>query len=102
MKTGLFNPECTVEAAGIGGLGAVHYNLTEPGLMQAAVRRGEGEIGQGGAFLCTTGRHTGRSPKDKFVVREPSVEADVWWDNNAPMDPDAFERLRADMVAHMA
>ena len=44
----------------------------------------------GGAFLVSTGRHTGRSPKDKFVVREPSVEAAVWWENNAPMAPDAL------------
>ena len=102
METGIFNPERRVGDMGLTGLGAVHYNLTEPGLVQAAVRRGEGEIGQGGAFLCTTGKHTGRSPRDKFVVREPSVEADVWWENNRPMDPDAFERLYADMRAHMA
>jgi len=102
METGLLNPECSVAAQGVTGLGTIHYNLTEPALIEAAVRRGEGQIGQGGTFLCSTGKHTGRSPKDKFVVREPSVEQDVWWDNNAPMDPDAFERLRADMVAHMA
>ena len=43
-------------------------------------------------FLVSTGRHTGRSPKDKFVVREPSVEPHVWWENNAPMAPDALRR----------
>jgi phosphoenolpyruvate carboxykinase (ATP) len=102
MEAGIFNPSCRVEDSGMTGLGAVHYNLTEAGLVEAAVRRGEGEIGIGGAFLCNTGKHTGRSPKDKFVVREPSVEADVWWENNPPMDPDAFERLRQDMYAHMA
>ncbi len=101
MNSGIFNPAQRVEDAGMFGIGAVHYNLTEAGLMQAAVRRGEGEIGIGGAFLCNTGKHTGRSPKDKFVVREPSVEADVWWENNPAMDPDAFERLRRDMFAHM-
>ncbi|MEM1343734.1 MAG: phosphoenolpyruvate carboxykinase [Pseudomonadota bacterium] len=102
MQTGTVNPERTLAKTGITGLARVHYNLTEPGLMQAAVARGEGEIGQGGTLLVVTGRHTGRSPKDKFVVREASVEADVWWENNPPMDPDAFERLRADMFAHMA
>ena len=56
--------------------------------MQAAVARGEGDLGRGGAFLVSTGRHTGRSPKDKFVVREPSVEPHVWWENNAPMAPE--------------
>jgi phosphoenolpyruvate carboxykinase (ATP) len=101
MEAGIFNPAQRVEDAGMIGLGSVHYNLNEAGLMQAAVQRGEGEIGIGGAFLCNTGKHTGRSPKDKFVVREPSVEADVWWENNPPMEPEAFERLHQDMLAHM-
>ena len=69
--------------------------------MQAAIARGEGDLGRGGAFLVSTGRHTGRSPKDKFVVREPSVEPHVWWENNAPMAPDAFAALLADMRAHI-
>jgi ATP-dependent phosphoenolpyruvate carboxykinase len=101
MEAGIFNPTQRVEDAGMIGLGSVHYNLNEAGLMQAAVVRGEGEIGIGGAFLCNTGKHTGRSPKDKFVVREPSVEADVWWENNPAMEPEAFERLHQDMLAHM-
>ena len=90
------------EEAAPADLGRAHFNLTEPALMQAAVRRGEGEIGRGGTLLVATGRFTGRSPKDKFVVREPSVEASVWWENNAPMEPEAFARLKADMRAHAA
>jgi phosphoenolpyruvate carboxykinase (ATP) len=86
---------------GLTGLGAVHANLTEPALVQAAVARGEGELGIGGAFLVSTGQHTGRSPKDKHVVAEPSVEPHIWWDANRRMEPDAFERLRADMFAHL-
>src|SRR6056297_2006370 len=102
MQTGVFNPGSDLAAQGIGGFAAAHYNLEDAGLMQAAVRRGEGEIGRGGALLVETGRHTGRSPKDKFVVGEPSVEPHVWWDNNAAMEPEAFERLLADMTAHVA
>ncbi|MEO1470626.1 MAG: phosphoenolpyruvate carboxykinase (ATP), partial [Pseudomonadota bacterium] len=101
METGTVNPNCRVEDMGIEGLAQVHYNLTEPGLVEAAIRHGEGRLGQGGTLLVETGKHTGRSPKDKFVVREPSVEGDVWWENNAPMDPEAFERLYQDMLAHM-
>ena len=52
----------------------VTTTLLEPALVQAAVARGEGDLGRGGALLVSTGRHTGRSPKDKFVVREPSVD----------------------------
>ena len=92
----------TLDASGFPGAGRVHYNLVEATLLEAAVRRGEGEVGQGGTLLVTTGKHTGRSPKDKFVVRDPSVEKSIWWENNAPMDPAAFEVLREDMIAHIA
>ncbi|MEM1267979.1 MAG: phosphoenolpyruvate carboxykinase [Pseudomonadota bacterium] len=80
----------------------LHVNYDETALIEAALCRGEGRLGRGGTMLVETGKHTGRSPKDKFVVREPSVAAHVWWDNNAPMAPDAFERLRTDLEAHAA
>ncbi len=98
---GRVNPRQTLEAAGWAGTRKVHYNLTEPALVEAAIRRGEAELGIGGTVLVTTGRHTGRSPKDKFIVREPSVEPHIWWDNNKPLSPEHFERLRADMSAHI-
>ncbi|HHW35401.1 MAG TPA: phosphoenolpyruvate carboxykinase [Paracoccus solventivorans] len=95
------NPNCKLEDQGIVGLGQVHYNLLEPALVEAAIRREEGRLGLGGAFLVSTGAKTGRSPKDKFVVRTASVDDSIWWDNNPPMDPEAFERLHADMLEHM-
>ena len=70
-------------------------------MVETTIARGEGRLGKGGAFLCTTGQFTGRSTKDKFVVRTPSVESSIWWENNAPMSPDAFDRLHTDMLAHM-
>ena len=101
MQTGVFNPSHRLEEAGITGLGTVHYNLQDAALVEAAIKRGEGELGRGGAFLCSTGKHTGRSPKDKFVVSEPSVQDTVWWENNAAMDPAHFEVLKADMFEWM-
>jgi phosphoenolpyruvate carboxykinase (ATP) len=98
MHQGRVNPAHTLEAQGFAGLGTVFYNLLEPDLVTAAVRRGEGALGQGGALLVSTGAHTGRSPNDKFVVRSAAVEDVIWWDNNAPMAPDAFDRLHADML----
>jgi phosphoenolpyruvate carboxykinase (ATP) len=80
---------------------AVHRNLPEPALLEAALLGGEGRLGQGGTLLVETGRFTGRSPKDKHVVRRPATEGEVWWDANAAMEPAAFERLRADMLAHL-
>ena len=101
MTEGRVNPAMRLEHQGISGLGRVYYNQIEPALVNAAVQRGEGTLGLGGAFLCETGRFTGRSPKDKFVVRSPSVEGTIWWENNAPMTPAAFDQLYADMLTHM-
>ncbi|WJY22853.1 phosphoenolpyruvate carboxykinase [Fontisubflavum oceani] len=101
MTIGRVNPAETLDQQGITGLGTVYYNLLEPALIEAALKRDEGALGQGGTFLVTTGKHTGRSPKDKFVVRTPSVEDTIWWENNAPMAPEAFDVLHADMLTHM-
>ena len=101
MTIGRVNPAETLDQQGITGLGTVYYNLLEPALIEAALKRDEGTLGQGGTFLVTTGKHTGRSPKDKFVVRTPSVEDTIWWENNAPMAPEAFDVLHADMLTHM-
>ncbi|AXC49318.1 phosphoenolpyruvate carboxykinase [Paracoccus suum] len=95
------NPSFRLEDQGISGVTA-HYNLLEPQLVEAALKNGEGTLGLGGAFLVTTGDKTGRSPKDKHVVRSPAVEDSIWWENNRPMDPAAFDRLYDDMIAHLA
>ncbi len=101
MMNGRVNPAQELAHQGITGLGHVYYNLIEPALVEQAVKRGEGKLGKGGAFLCSTGQFTGRSPKDKFVVRTASVEKTIWWENNAAMSPAAFDLLHADMLAHM-
>ena len=59
-----------------------------------------GRLTAHGALVASTGQHTGRSPKDKFVVRDVQHRGDVWWDNNAPMAPEHFETLLADFLAH--
>jgi len=101
MTTGRVNPAQRLDDQGITGLGNVYYNLIEPQLMEHAVVRGEGHVGKGGAIMVATGEHTGRSPKDKFVVRTPDVEDTIWWENNKPMAPEAFDQLHADMLAFM-
>jgi len=101
MNHGRVNPTQTLETQGISGLGAVYYNQIEPALIEAAIDRGEGKLGIGGAFLVTTGKFTGRSPKDKYVVRTPLVEDTIWWENNAPMAPDSYAALREDMLTYM-
>ncbi|MEN8838164.1 MAG: phosphoenolpyruvate carboxykinase [Celeribacter marinus] len=101
MATGRVNPDFTLETQGISDLGNVYYNILEPALIEEALKRGEGTLGKGGSLYVTTGEHTGRSPNDKYVVRTPSVEDTIWWENNQPMEADKFDVLYADMVEHM-
>jgi len=101
MVFGRVNPAQKLEDQGISGLGEVHYNLIEPALIEAALKRGEGTLGKGGAFLVTTGKYTGRSPKDKHVVKTAGVADSIWWENNAEMSPAGFDALYEDMLAHM-
>lgn len=101
MTIGRVNPKFQLQDQGIEGLGTVYYNYLEPALVQEALKRDEGTLGNGGAFLVTTGKFTGRSPSDKRVVRTPGAEDKVWWDNNIGMSSEAFDRLHADMIAHM-
>ena len=75
-------------------------NLTAAALFQLAVQRGEGDISEGGALVVKTGEHTGRSAKDKFVVRHDAIEKNIWWDANQAMTPDAFNQLHDDMIAY--
>jgi phosphoenolpyruvate carboxykinase (ATP) len=71
-----------------------YRNLQPAELVEHAVRNGEGELASNGAFVARTGKYTGRTPNDKFTVREPSSEAEVWWDNNKPMEPETYRGLK--------
>ncbi|WP_438960674.1 phosphoenolpyruvate carboxykinase [Nereida sp.] len=101
MTLGRVNPNHTLDAQGIKGLGQVYYNLLEPALIETALKNNEGTLGKGGAFLVSTGKFTGRSPKDKHVVRTASVADSIWWENNAEMSEAGFDALYEDMLAHM-
>jgi phosphoenolpyruvate carboxykinase (ATP) len=68
MTQGRVNPSQTLEDQGMVGLGTVYYNLLEPALIEHALKRDEGTLGQGGTFLVSTGTFTGRSPKATHVV----------------------------------
>ena len=91
-----------LDALGIANPSAVHWNPSVASLVEDAVRRGEGVIAEHGPLVCRTAPHTGRSPHDKFIVREPSSEAHVWWGAvNQSLEPAQFELLRRDMLAHL-
>src|SRR5829696_8957277 len=82
---------------------ADHRDLAPGVLVEHAIRRGEGRLADAGALVVETGVHTGRSPQDKFVVRHGELADEIWWGSvNQPMSPDAFARLHADVVEHLA
>ena len=80
----------------------VHANLPPASLYEAAVRNAEGVISADGALVVETGTHTGRSPKDKFIVDEPSTSAHVWWGEiNQPVSEERYDALRARVMEHL-
>jgi phosphoenolpyruvate carboxykinase (ATP) len=87
---------------GIRASGRIHWNPTTSMLYSHALARGEGVLAEGGALVVDTGAQTGRSPKDKFVVREPSSEQRIWWgDVNKPLSEESFDGLREKVVAYL-
>ncbi|MSP04957.1 MAG: phosphoenolpyruvate carboxykinase (ATP) [Acetobacteraceae bacterium] len=80
----------------------VHANLPMAQLVAHALRRNEGRLSSDGAMLVNTGVHTGRSARDKFVVDEASVTADIWWGNvNQRLSPEKFSVLRGRVQAYL-
>jgi phosphoenolpyruvate carboxykinase (ATP) len=80
---------------------SVHWNLTPPLLYEEIVRRGEAMIADEGPLVIYTGKCTGRSPNDKFFVKEVSSQEHVWWGkHNKPFDGDKFERLKIRLLEY--
>jgi phosphoenolpyruvate carboxykinase (ATP) len=82
-----------LDRLGIGSNVKVWMDLSPAELYEHALRRGEAELVGSGAIVAETGQHTGRSPKDKFLVVEPQTEAAVWWAGNQRITPENFHRL---------
>jgi phosphoenolpyruvate carboxykinase (ATP) len=101
MQTfGVHNPAITLATIGLSGARSTRYNFAAAALYEESIRRGEAELTAQGALRALTGQHTGRSPRDKFVVRDANTDGEIWWDNNKPMSPEHFALLHADMLAH--
>ena len=87
---------------GLAPRGQVHWNLIAPELFEDAARRDEGEFADMGPFVAITAPHTGRSPDDKFVVKEPSSEKDVDWGKiNRPISPEKYQLLLGDISDYL-
>jgi phosphoenolpyruvate carboxykinase (ATP) len=86
--------EAEIVALGLAGAAKVHRNLSVSLLYEHAIRRGEGLLGADGQLVVETGKHTGRSPNDKFFVREPSSETHIdWGTTNKPFEVAKFDAL---------
>jgi phosphoenolpyruvate carboxykinase (ATP) len=94
--------EVGLEAHGLHPSRGVHWQPTTSLLYEHTLARGEGRLAEGGPLVVDTGRHTGRSPKDKFVVRDPGSQERIWWgDVNQELGEDRFEGLRDKVVDYL-
>ena len=100
IENGVRNAGLGAEKFGFRDLAAVYWNQGAPQLYEQALQRREAHIAAHGPLVADTGAHTGRSPKDKFIVRDDKTESVVWWDNNNAMSIEHFDALLADFLAH--
>ncbi len=100
-ERGKRNPDCAIDTADLATSGTVFYNLQAAELTEQSLQRGEARLTAQGALVAETGKYTGRSPKDKHIVRDERTAGHVWWDNNRAMSPAHFDTLFADFKAHV-
>jgi len=90
-----------LDAQGIRHVNEIWWNLSTPALYEHAVQRHEGHIAHLGPFVVRTGQYTGRSPKDRYIVREPTSDGAIWWGKvNLPFDEANFKSLHARLRAY--
>jgi phosphoenolpyruvate carboxykinase (ATP) len=95
-------PLFDLSAQGISTDAKVHWNMITAPLVEHAVRRGEGILAKDGPLVVETGKHTGRSAQDKFIVRDATTEETIWWGaTNKGMTPAYFAALKADFMAEI-
>ncbi len=91
-----------LEEYGLVNLGTIHWNLSPAVLIEQALARKEGELAANGAFAARTGVHTGRSPKDKYIVSNEEYASKIWWgENNHPMSPETFAVIRRSLADYL-
>jgi len=91
-----------LEYLGIKNINNVYWNLTTPALYEQVIRRREGVIGHLGPVIVRTGSFTGRSPNDKFIVKEPTTDGHIHWGSvNRPFAEDNFERIHHRLLAYL-
>ena len=95
-------PKVLLEQHGIKNLNQVYWNLSTAALYEESVRRREGHVAHLGPLVVRTGHHTGRSPNDKFIVKEPMTQDHVWWGKvNRPISEEHFETVYRRMLSYL-
>jgi phosphoenolpyruvate carboxykinase (ATP) len=98
-ETGGIPSRYGLDTQGIESASAVRWNYSAPQLIEHAISAREGTIVEGGAFNAITVPHTGRSPRDRFLVSDPATEAEIWWGPvNQNFESTAYERLRSELI----
>jgi phosphoenolpyruvate carboxykinase (ATP) len=100
LETGLRNGAFGADKFGLKNLKTVHWNLGAPQLYQYSLAAGEAVLSADGALCADTGEFTGRSPKDKFTVRDATTDKNMWWAGNQSISADQFSALYADFLKH--
>ncbi len=91
-----------LETHGLKNLEKIHWNLSTPQLYEHIINNGEGHLSHLGPVCVSTGEHTGRAPKDKFIVQEPSSQENIWWGKvNRPFTVEQFEALYSRVLAYL-
>lgn len=102
LENGIKSNVKGLDSLGITKAGSVFWNLTPAELVEEALINGEGTLTDTGGLMCDTGKFTGRSPKDKFIVKDSKTENTVWWgDINIPFEPTKFDALYDKMIKHL-
>src|SRR5450756_663362 len=91
-----------IKEHGIENAESVYWNLPAPALYEHAIRRQEGLVSHHGPLVVNTGKYTGRSPNDKFIVREPGSKEHIGWGSvNRGMDEEQFDRIHQRVLAYL-
>ena len=95
-------PRHGLDDQGISTPASLQWNLNTAQLVEQALVRDEGVLAKDGPLVVKTGKHTGRSAQDKFIVRDGETEGTIWWDNNKSISPAHFEALTKAIEANRA
>jgi phosphoenolpyruvate carboxykinase (ATP) len=102
QEFGLKSTKAPIASSGVNDCEIVYWNLSPAELTEHALANREGVLADNGAIMCDTGKFTGRSPKDKFVVKDANTENTVWWgDINIPLSTAHYDQLEAKMLAYL-